>query len=364
MGKKTPALLIVLLSAGLSCASTGGPPRASEGLRYKGMSYASWWSGLYSSGESSVSLHHLARTGADWISLVVTGYQDHVRSTSIYRNEGTPSDDDLIQAMNQARRLGLKVMLKPHVDLWNDPDHWRGQIGDEFTTEAEWQDWFAAYDEFIDHYAELAEAQGAEMFCAGVELEGTSHRAAEWRTALDGIRQRFHGPVIYAANWGGEEDDLSWWDAVDIIGIDAYYPLAQSPQPTVDQLKAAWIPHRDALAGLASRWQKPIVFTEIGYRSISGTASHPWDWQTQGQIDLREQADAYQAVMETFDGLSWFAGIFWWYWGTDPTAGGSDDDDYTPFRKPAERILRKWYKARIPGFPRLNPPSKSRVPGS
>jgi hypothetical protein len=189
------------------------------------------------------------------------------------------------------------------------------------------------------------------MFCAGTELEGTTSRAEDWRAVLAGIRSRFHGPIIYAANHSGEEIGLTWWDAVDIIGVDAYYALATGPHPSLDELKSAWASHRDTLAGLASRWQRSVVLTEIGYRSIAGTASHPWDWQVQGTADLEEQATAYQAVRETFDGLSWFAGLFWWSWGTDPYEGGPCDDGYSPHDKPAEAVVRTWYGAPTPWRP-------------
>lgn len=330
-----------------------GPDLSAAGsdLKYKGMSYAGWWSGVYSTPESDLSLSHVAETGADWISLIVTVYQENLRSTSMGRNEATPGDAELIQAIDRAHGLGLKVLLKPHLDLWNDPTHWRGEIGSVFVTQAEWKAWFESYADIINQYAGLAEAHGADMFCAGTELEGTTSRAEDWRAVLAGIRSLFHGPVIYAANHSGEETGLAWWDAVDIIGVDAYYALAAEPSPALDELKSAWASHRDILAGLASRWNKPVVLTEIGYRSISGTASHPWDWQIQGTIDLEEQATAYQAVKETFEGLSWFAGLFWWSWGTDPYEGGPCDVNFTPHDKPAEAVVRSWYGAPNPWRP-------------
>lgn len=40
---------------------------------------------------------------------------------------------------------------------------------------------------------------------------------------------------------GGEETDKRWWDAVDLIGIDANYPLRpDNPSPTVADLVAEW----------------------------------------------------------------------------------------------------------------------------
>ena len=327
------------------------PADAVGDLEFKGLSYAGWWSGVYATSGSDLSLAHLAETGANWVSLIVTVYQDDLHSTSIARNEATPTDAELIQAINRAHGLGLKVLLKPHLDLWADPAHWRGEIGTDFETEAEWNSWFGSYRDIINQFADLAKAQDADMFCVGTELLGTTSRAADWREVIAGVRTRFPGPLIYASNPSGEETGLTWWDAVDFIGVDAYYPLATESGPSLDELKSSWTAHRDTLAGLAARWQKRVVLTEIGYRSIDGTASHPWDWQVQGTVDLEEQAVAYQAVQETFDGLAWFAGLFWWSWGTDPYEGGPCDDGFSPHDKPAEAVVRTWYGARFPWRP-------------
>ena len=91
--------------------------------KQNGIAYAGWWSGDYSQPASDLSLARLAATGANWISLLATGYQDNISSTTIYTNTATPTDADLIHTITEAHRLGLRVMLKPHLDLWDDPDH-------------------------------------------------------------------------------------------------------------------------------------------------------------------------------------------------------------------------------------------------
>jgi hypothetical protein len=350
-GRYGRSLARVLSLCWIELALSGTTLWAAADIPYKGMSYAGWWSGTYDSLASDLSLSHVAETGANWISLVVTAYQDNFRSTNIFRNEATPTDTELVRALDRAHALGLKVMLKPHLDLWDDAAHWRGEIGDGFGSESEWRSWFSSYREFIGHFADLAEAHGADMFCVGTELEGTTRRAADWRTVLAGVRARYHGPVVYAANHSGEETGLTWWDALDLIGVDAYYALATAPHPTVEELKASWVGHRDTLSQLAARWGKHVILTEIGYRSISGTASHPWDWQVSGEVSVQEQADAYQAALETFVGQSWFDGFFWWSWGTDPYEGGPCDTGYSPHDKPAEGLLREYYGAAHPWYP-------------
>ncbi len=311
--------------------------------KQKGIAYVSWTANEYTRPDADLALAHLRATGADWISLLVTQYQDIITSTTIYTTTATPTDASLIHAISQAHSLGLKVMLKPHIDLSNDPKHWRGQIGQGFT-EAQWLVWFTSYQSFINHYAQLAQVYGVDQFCVGTELSATQSQAPEWRTVIAGVRSLYSGPITYAANWG-DETSLTWWDAVDYIGVDAFYPLTNKNNPSVAELKAAWNPYTTTLANLASSWNKTILFTEIGYRSQDGTNQHPWDWQAGGTIDLQEQADTYQAAFETVFNQSWFAGIFWWSWGTDSFEGGLCDDGYTPHDKPSEDLLRSWYGA-------------------
>jgi hypothetical protein len=312
----------------------------------KGMSYASWWQGQYSTPKADQSLANLAATGANWVAVIVTGYQETYTSTIITRDlPKTPTDKDLVHAIAKAHDLGLSVMLKPHVDLSDDPAHWRGDIGTAFTDETQRQAWFTSYGEFINHYATLAQEKGIEQFCVGTELIATSSREEDWREVVKGVRERFTGPITYASNHGGEEASITWWDAVDYIGVDAYYALTDENDPSVDELKAAWIQrgYVDTLADLSKKYDKLVLLTEIGYRSADGTTIAPWEWQSEPAIDLQEQADAYQAALEVLWGQPWLAGIYWWNWDTDPNKGGETDTDFTPHNKPAEEVLKTYY---------------------
>jgi len=187
---------------------------------------------LYSTPQADRALEELAATGADWVAIIVTCYQETVASTRIecLTDTRTPSDADVIHAVRRAKRLGLKVLLKPHLDLNNDPEHWRGQI-DFGNDEAAWRRWFRSYKAFIERYARLAQALNVDLFAVGVELEGTSSREADWRAVIEGVRALYPGPLVYAAN-AYEVFDIAFWDALDFIGADAYIPLTDKLDPT------------------------------------------------------------------------------------------------------------------------------------
>ena len=323
--------------------------------KQKGMTIAAWWPGEYSTPDADQALAELKEDGPNWLALIVTRYQDTYNSTTIYSAPGTPTDDDLVHVINQAHSLGMKVMLKPHLDLANDPSHWRGDIGQGFS-ESDWTAWFSSYNAFINHYAQLAQTNGVDQFCIGTELASTEFRLADWQSVIGGVRELFHGSITYAANQSSEPW-ISWWDKVDFIGVDAYYSLTDKNDPTLDELKTAWAPRVAALETLSQTWGKPILFTEIGYPSLDGANREPWNGQVSDVVDLQEQADLYQALFESFFNQTWFAGIFWWTWETDPLQGGPCDTYATPHDKPAEAVMRFWY-----GAP-PKPPGADEIPG-
>ncbi len=305
----------------------------------KGMSLASYWHDQYSYPESDSSLIALSQTGVDWISILATWYQDSIGSTVIYRDTlQTPDDSSLIFMIDRAHELGLKVMLKPHVDPQDLT--WRALI--EFHNEADWMAWFSSYTAFITHYASLAQDNGVEQFCIGCELTGTIHREVEWQKVIDSIRICYDGPLTYAANWWLAYDSVEFWHALDYAGIDGYFELTEEYDPTLEELLEGWEQWLPGIEEFYNKTKKPILITEIGYRSIDGCNMDPWNWWSPGSIDLEEQSDCYFAACSTLFNKEWFEGIFFWSWEVD-RPGGSDDDGYTPRGKPAEDVMKEWF---------------------
>ena len=227
-------------------------------------------------------MRHLKATGATWAMVLVTIYQDDINSTSITRSgPQTPTDAALQEIIAYAHRIGLKVMLKPQLDLLDDPTHCRSQIGPDFSS-GDWAAWFASYDAQIVHYANLAAATHCEQFCVGCELDSSIPDEAAWRQVISDVRAVYGGKLTYAADlWSDSPTNPhnpQFWDALDYIGVDMYPTLSNRTDPSVAQLVAGWQPVYAVLAALHERWGKPVIFTEIGIRSIRGAARAPWDW--------------------------------------------------------------------------------------
>jgi hypothetical protein len=311
----------------------------------EGITCASWAKGQYRSGKTRASLEALANTGAEWLAVVRPYYQRTIYETrmvpeidALGRHHTSPSEEDVEAMVRWAHERGLKVMLVPHVKVLAD-GQWKGMIGDDFS-EAEWAAWFASYEAFIAEQAKLAQRLGVEQLSLGNELKGTSHREREWRSVIATARAAFSGRLTYAAHHD-EIYRIAWWDALDAIGIDAYWDLINDDDPTVEELVEAWRPHGERLRDLAKRWNKKVIFTEVGFRSVDGGVRKPWNYGSGGAVDLQEQADAYESVFRAFFDAPWCDGFYWWAWDE---SDGEGDTSYTPHGKPAEDILRAWYK--------------------
>jgi len=305
--------------------------------------YANMTPDAYSRSESDESLRRMKQIGVDWVAINVVGwYQTNDQSADIHKNTSqAPTDEALKHVIQTAHSpdLKMKVMLKPMIDLENG--RWRGEIQPS-------EKWFENYTSYINSFAEIAEQNNVEMFCVGTELKRTVSWETEWRSIISGVRQRYSGLLTYAADWWKEYDEfVKWWDALDYVGIDAYFSLSDRNNPTITEMKATWQSITKYLDTFYSQVKKPIIFTEIGYLSTDGTNKDPSNYKLQNVpgrlIDLQEQADCYEAASQALWGKSWFDGMYWWYWQTNPNAGGSNNSDYTPQNKPAQGVLTHWY---------------------
>ena len=177
----------------------------------------------------------------------------------------------------------------------------------------------------------------ASLFQIGAELAGTLEHEARWRALIADVRDVYPGALVYAASWD-ELDRVPFWDAVDRLGVNAYFPISGRRDPTRVDLLVGWQPWLDRIEALSARTGRPWIFTEIGYRSIDGAAMDPSNFAMDRQLDLQEQADLYWAAMEVTRGRDGWAGLYWWNWLVDGS-GGPLDDNYTPAGKPAEEEL-------------------------
>ncbi|MGD9131153.1 MAG: hypothetical protein PVH73_06220 [Candidatus Bathyarchaeota archaeon] len=308
----------------------------------KGLSYSCWSNNDFGSSVSDESLRLLTETGTEWIALCFSWIQSSTTSHDIHlSSSGTPTPESLKHAITTAHSLGLKVMLKPMVEAVEREETlsypvWRGEIQPS-------DEWFESYSEFINFFAEFAEENGVELFSVGCEYKATTGEKEQWETVIQGVRERYSGPIVYSADWTNYQN-IEWWDSVDYVGIDAYFPLSVLKyDPAFDELKNAWNNYADEIEAWLSTVNKPVILTEIGYRSGDGTNMAPSNYWSDMPIDLQEQMDCYEAAFQTLWKRSWFYGFYWWTWTYNPTDGGPNDSSHTPQGKPAQEVITQWY---------------------
>ncbi len=236
----------------------------------------------------------------------------------------------------------VQVMIKPQIWIWKG--EFTGTL--VMNSEEHWKALEASYDRFILTYAELAEETHVAILCIGTELERfVEHRPAYWKRLILKIRKVYKGKLTYAANWN-EYTKTSFWNELDYIGIDAYFPLSEEKNPTVGQLKEAWQPWKDNIFKLSDTVKRPVLFTEFGYRSIDYTARKPWLADRHEQkVNLEAQVNAKKAIFSEFWAEDWFAGGYVWKWFIDHAkSGGNANNQFTPQNKPAQQVITDFYK--------------------
>ncbi|RIY10508.1 hypothetical protein D0T11_09930 [Hymenobacter rubripertinctus] len=304
---------------------------------------------------SSLDMAPLTRAGVSWIAQTPFGWQAGAATPAVRLSIGKgnrhywgESDAGLIATAQRAREQGIRTLLKPHLWLRGGGGTWPGDV--KMTSEADWQAWFASYSTFILHYARLAESAQLDGLCIGTELAQTVSHEAEWRALIKQIRQAYHGPLTYAANWSGEFEQVGFWDALDFIGVQAYFPLSTTERPTKKALLVAWREPLRRLEAVQKKYGKPLVFTEIGYKTTPDAAVEPWAWPNHLDVltppDEATQAACYAAMFETFWPRPWFGGLFIWKWypALQPDGPARRHLDFTPQHKPAEHIMAEWFR--------------------
>jgi hypothetical protein len=367
--------LLVILAAVAGFVFAGVAPKAfgqsKSGLTYNGIVYTSWWFDEYGNyedppidtGAATTSTDQLYQIDANYASVLVTQYVQTGTSTTIAPDATkTPLDDQVVFAIQGFHNLGMKVFLKPHVD--SEDGTWRGEFAPTNVAA-----WFASYETFILHYAQIAQENKVEGLVIGTEYKTLSGSAYEsyWANIISQIRLVYSGQLAYGANAtsaGDEYTTVSFWPLVDLIGVDGYVGLTTQNDPTVAQLVSAWTDSTEnggfnavaAFENLNSTYNKPVIFTELGYESTPGTNTEPWNSSLDDGYDPTEQANCYEAFFEVFSQqTSWMKGVFWWAWQIP--ALSASDTGYDPNGKPAGTgELPEWFGSATPIF-KISPSS-------
>lgn len=295
---------------------------------------------IWGSADMAESLEELAKLGVDWVAIHPYG---GVRKTGEIRWQPAAETGYLDRAVELVRAAGMGLFWKPHLAYWGS-FAWRGDIGYGNDPSA-WRRFFAAYEDFIVDQAIFAEAAGAPLLAVGVELEGTTGHEADWRRIIARVRRVYTGRLTYAANWDSL-DRVPFWDALDVIGVHAYYPLSDRADPTPEEILDAWSGHLAELGHLAGQHRMPVVLAEIGYPRSLAAASRPWEADLDDSpeaLELRRRL--MEVALERLERESWLEGMFWWKWLPGPAPW---DRDFSMKDPEARQLLAELWGGAAP----------------
>lgn len=280
------------------------------------------------------SMRLMAEHAVSWTAIAYSALQATAFSTEIgFRDEPTVTDDEIVWAIREAKALGMKVCLKPVVNV--EDGTWRAFIGFfdwDVPGEPSWTQWFASYTEFILHAARIAEAEGCEMLCIGCEMVRADGQEAHWRALIAKVREVYSGLITYNCD-KYQEDRVTWWDAVDVISSSGYYPVD------------TWDAQLDRIAPVVEASGKPFFFMEAGCPSREGSAQLPNDWNLVGDPSGQEQLTYYREMFRAVRARDWVDGLMLWDWPANLYAreDAAGNDDYCPYGKPAAPYLVEQY---------------------
>ena len=301
--------------------------------------------GNYDSEISMLELRKMRAAGGNAVQFMSFAYIRRLDAPEITL-EPAHSDQGLRGGISLAKAAGLRVMVKLH--MWG-PGFSRGKFAADIgmLSPDDWRAFMANYRLYVLRYARLAAESGADIFCIGTELAKASQAsvlADDWHHLIQDVRSIYSGPLTYAAHHS-EVEGIPFWDSLDYIGIDGYYPLIRLPLAL------------ESLERLSLRWDRPVLFTEAGFSSSSYALTEPWrpgpNRAASDSVRLDLQAEGWQTLLAELWRRDFVWGVYAWKWHPNPAWGGPKNADHTPQGKPALKIISRFYR---------NPPQRPAAP--
>ena len=305
------------------------------------------------------------------------------------RYGGTINDASLLRYLQELKKRGYKVMLYPLLQLDIEGKPWRGrmtgtpeQIGDFFDNQ---------YNAFVTHYAQIAK-DTIDAFVIGSELKGItsvkntndSFPAVDKLIQLSNQVRTIVGTdtkITYAADWseyhsvnGFFNMDKLWaHNNIDVVGIDAYFPLTDRIQPlkgfTKQEIIDSWTSGEgfeyyysdsEAKTGKTNfnnplyawknieywwnnqhknpdqsvtEWRpamKKIWFTEYGFPSVDGCSNQPnvfidststesrYPHYSRRNVDFQAQKVSIDGTLAKWENSTMVTNLFLWTWDARP----------------------------------------------
>lgn len=250
---------------------------------------------------------------------------------------------DSVFLIESAHASGMRVALQP-TPLPLILDDWWINSNRDFSW---WVSWFAGYRNFILHHADLAQTQNVEALILGGNWltpalpggtladgspSGTPTDAEQrWRDLVAEVRTHYSGTILWALAYPqGIAKPPPFLDAIDKIYLLFSAPIAESKDASLDEMqKQASAILKKEIEPFQKQTRKPVILV-VAYPSADGGATgcvlesteisqkncldtnlleRPNEDISSVQVDLQEQALAYQALLIAINKLEWLNGF-------------------------------------------------------
>lgn len=313
----------LLCESGRPAAATTVPPR---GEIVRGVTISTHTDGRdWASSGMVDTMREIRETGAGWVAIHPYAGIRADGTVRFWPIDSNNPPDWLAKPIREAHAQGLKIFITPHLAYWGSPFRWRGDIG--FETEEQWQRFWTGYESWITQLA--AACHDADGFAVGSELDRTLGFEKEWRELIAAVRNRTGAALTYAANWDRFEE-VPFWDALDAIGIQAYFPLTENPDPDEQEIRRGWERWMTRLRSFSAAKNRTIVFTELGYSRTHDAPVRPWDGTNLTADAAALQETCLRVALEEVDREPSIAGVFLWKWFPGPRPVGRNFELATP----------------------------------
>ncbi|NAS31522.1 hypothetical protein GTQ40_11110 [Flavobacteriaceae bacterium R38] len=320
----------------------------------------------------------IKKSNAEWVAVIPEAIT-YVNTLNVksFLNKGQwygESMEGALITIKHAKKNNLKVMMKPHIQLSHDLSGWEepedidfqnkedikkylesraayistqkkltkgGGRAFEPINEEDWNTWEKEYEKFILECAKIADANAVELFCIGTKLSKSAVKRSDfWKSLIKKVKKIYDGPLTYGANWDNYKN-ISFWNELDYIGISAYFPITRGNSPTFEAILKGWKSHHNEIKNISIKFDKPVLFTEYGYRSVAAAGIKPWENNAQNdKVDFENQNLLYKGIYQTFWNELWFQGGFIWKWYH---SGNGGKHSYSPQEKKALETIKKQY---------------------
>jgi hypothetical protein len=274
--------------------------------------------------------------------------------------------ESLTRQVQTATVSGLDVALFPQIDLGKPAKDWWGSRPE---SSAWWQSWWEQYSSFVIHHADLAQRYGAKVLILGGEwiqpgLPGAWNGMPvdiqqRWNILIDSVRLHYDGHLAWYVPFSNSMEPNAITEQMDLIYVHWGVPLATwSGAPSADLQSRASILINDTIGTYKQNLGKPVVLI-VEYPSARGGVTYclpegndacpvamsqlsPLNPdQPEIMLDLQEQVEVYNAVLAAINESAVLDGVV--SGGYFPPVG-LEDKSTSIHGKPAEDVLRYWYK--------------------